>query len=78
MLHACEGGIIASVTIRRNHCRSFAGVPAEKSCSVVHYATGVAAEFIYKTITWISGLELRTRGSEVRILPGAPDIKQPA
>jgi hypothetical protein len=51
MRHAYEGGIIASVTIRRNHCRSFAGVPTEKSCSVLHFATGVAAEFIYKTIT---------------------------
>ncbi len=72
MRRACEGGIIASNTIRQSRCRSLAGVPSEKSGSVVHFATGVAAEFFYKTITWISGLELRTRESEVRISPGAP------
>jgi hypothetical protein len=37
--------------VAEDPCRSFAGSPPEKSCSVVHFATGVAAEFIYKTIT---------------------------
>ena len=46
--------------------KTLAGVRAEKSCSVTHFATVVAAEFIYETITCLYGFELRTRGSEVR------------
>jgi hypothetical protein len=42
-----------------------------KLCKI---ATRVAASIFIKSTTYISMCELRTRGSEVRILPGAPSI----
>ncbi len=41
---------------------------------MAHFVTGVAAKFIYKPITWIYGLELRTRWSGVRVSLGAPKL----
>jgi len=40
MRRAREGGLIAAITIRWTRRRRFAGAAAEKSCSVVHFATG--------------------------------------
>lgn len=47
-------------------CRRFAGVRTEKSCSVVLFATGVAAEELIQSNPYVSGLERRTRGAKVR------------
>src|SRR6202049_1663237 len=57
----------------QNPCRSFAEVSYALLCTVMQFATDVTAKNNVNSRTWARNL--RTRGSWVQVLPGAPNFK---
>jgi hypothetical protein len=56
-----------------NPCRTFAEVSYALLCTVVQFATDVTGKNNVNSRTWARNTWLRTRGSWVQVLPGAPN-----